>query len=96
MQPFMKVWKIVIFECAALAGIALSAFTVPGNFPLKTFLLISASVFIAANILFFRAVTNKDRPPGKYKMSSRASLALSFIALYWIFRLLRHLFLALQ
>lgn len=86
----MKIWKIVIFECAVLAGIVLSAFVVPRDFPLNTFLMISASVLVGANILFFGRLGTRNATGRKHRMSSRGYLGLSLIALYWILYLLRH------
>ena len=85
----MRKAKIAALECALLVGIVISARLTPLNFPLATFLAISISVVIAANILFFRVV-HKAESGAKYRTTSRTYLGLVLIVIYWVLYVLRH------
>lgn len=84
-------WKIAILEIAILLGILISAFLLPGSFPLSWFIAISLGVLVAANAVLFNAL-NRTRVNVKtgYRMGARAYLGLALIVAYWILTFLYH------
>ena len=83
----MKKRNIAFIEAGMLLGIFLSIFLVPRNLPILTFVLISASIFVAANILLFSR-TKRVAQSGQYRMSGRAYLGLGLMVLYWVLHFL--------
>jgi hypothetical protein len=53
-----KTSKILIIETGMLGGLIGAGYTLPDSTPLKTFLRVSAAVFVIGNILLFRLLRN--------------------------------------
>ena len=78
-------WKIVIFEVAMLGGLVVSAYTLPGSTPLRTFLIASGMIVLIGNFLFFRSL--KKGPGGDRSgrgASPRILWSLAILVVYWL------------
>ena len=82
--------KIAILEIAMLLGICGSALLLPRSFPLTWFIAISFGVFLAANVLLFRAQkVDHAKTASGYRLGPRAYLGFALMILYWVVVFLR-------
>jgi hypothetical protein len=87
-----KTLKVLIIEVGMLGGILVALYTVPGNTPLKTFLIASAGVFLLGNVLLMRGFRSKQHAEGSGRRAWFHILrACAILAACWLLILLfRH------
>jgi hypothetical protein len=83
----MKRRNIAFIEIGMLLGIFCSIFLLPRNLPISTFVLISASIFVAGNVYLFSRKKQATQS-GQYRMSGRAYLGLGLMLLFWVLHFL--------
>jgi hypothetical protein len=84
-----KTMKVVIVELGMLGGILVSAYTLPGETPLKTLLIASLAVFFLGNVLLIRKLrTNSDMTPMKRDARPHILRAAIILAVGWALVLL--------
>jgi hypothetical protein len=83
----VKKRNIALIEVGMLLGIFCSIFLLPRNLPISTFMLISASIFVAGNLYLFSR-TKRSTQSGQYRMSGRAYFGLGLMVLFWVLHFL--------
>lgn len=84
-----KTMKVVIVELGMLGGILVSAYTLPGETPIKTFLIASLAVFVIGNVLLIgRLRTNFEATPTKCDARPHILRAAIILAAGWALVLL--------
>lgn len=88
-----KMYKICIVEVGILAGIVLSAFTVPRSTRLDVFLIASFAIFLVANIILFRSFrqSNSSLSPDRTKFNRHLRNTALILSVPLVLYLLMHL-----